>query len=88
VLRFLKSRSRAISLADYNMEKRPFLAVPHRMLLGDDEPAPISADGARIRRFPGRGTIPSNDQIVVLTRVLQAAILFAMRTGTSHHSRR
>jgi len=39
VLRFLKGRSRAISLADYNIEKRLVLAVPHRMLLGDDEPA-------------------------------------------------
>ena len=36
-----KGGSRAISLADYNVEKRFVLAVPHRMLLGDDEPAPI-----------------------------------------------
>ena len=40
--RFLKGRSRAISLADYNVEKRLVRAVAHRMLLGDDEPAPIS----------------------------------------------
>jgi hypothetical protein len=51
VFRFLKGRSRAISLADYNMEKRLVLAVPHRMLLGDDEPSPTSADDARIQRF-------------------------------------
>jgi predicted nucleotidyltransferase len=51
VFRFLKSRSRAISLADYSIEKRIVLAVPHRMLLGDDEPAPSSADDARIRRL-------------------------------------
>jgi predicted nucleotidyltransferase len=50
VLRFLKGRSRAISLADYNMEKRLVLAVPHRMLVGDDEPAPTSADDAPIPR--------------------------------------
>jgi len=35
--RFLKGRSRVISLADYNVEKRLVLAVPHRMLLGDPE---------------------------------------------------
>lgn len=51
VFRFLKGRSRAISLADYNMEKRLVLAVPHRMLLGDDEAVPTSADDARIPRL-------------------------------------
>ncbi len=40
VFRFLKGGSRAISLADYRVEKELVLAVPHRMLLGDDEPAP------------------------------------------------
>ena len=35
--RFLKGRSRVISLADYNVEKRLVLAVPHRMLLGEPE---------------------------------------------------
>ena len=40
VFRFLKGGSRAISLADYRVEKALVLAVPHRMLLGDDEPAP------------------------------------------------
>ena len=44
VFRFLQGRSRAISLADYNIEKRVVLAVPHRMLLGDDEPAPLSSE--------------------------------------------
>jgi predicted nucleotidyltransferase len=43
--RFLKGRSRVISLADYNLEKRLVLAVPHRMLLGEadeiePEPSP------------------------------------------------
>ncbi len=54
VFRFLKGGSRAISLADYNVEKRLVLAVPHRMLLGDDEPAPISADDAPVRRLRRR----------------------------------
>jgi predicted nucleotidyltransferase len=50
VFRFLKGRSLAISLADYNVEKRLVLAVAHRMLLGDDEPAPISAHDAPVPR--------------------------------------
>ena len=54
VFRFLKSGSRAISLADYKVEKRLVLAVPHRMLLGDDEPAPTSADDASVRRLRRR----------------------------------
>jgi predicted nucleotidyltransferase len=41
VFRFLKNRSRVISLADYAAEKSLILKVPHRMLLGDDEPAPV-----------------------------------------------
>jgi hypothetical protein len=45
---FLKGGSRAISLADYNVEKRLVLAVAHRMLLGDDEAAPISGDDASV----------------------------------------
>ena len=48
VFRFLKGRSRAISLADYNVEKRLVLAVPHRMLLGDDEPAPTSSEDSPV----------------------------------------
>ena len=43
VFRFLKSRSRVLSLADYAAEKSFVLKVPHRMLLGDDEPAPVEA---------------------------------------------
>ncbi len=35
--RFLKGRSRVISLADYTVEKSLVLAVPHRMLLGEPE---------------------------------------------------
>ena len=54
VFRFLKSGSRAISLADYNVEKRLILAVPHRMLLGDDEPEPISAEHAPVPRVRRR----------------------------------
>jgi predicted nucleotidyltransferase len=55
VFRFLKGGSRAISLADYTIEKRLVLAVAHRMLIGDDEPVPISPDPApvlRLRRRP------------------------------------
>ena len=54
VFRFLKGGSRAISLADYNVEKRLVLAVRHRMLLGDDEPVPISADDAPVPRLRRR----------------------------------
>src|SRR5215472_14922233 len=35
--RFLKGRSRVISLADYNVEKRLVLAVRHQMLLGEPD---------------------------------------------------
>ena len=38
--RFLKGRSRVISLADYSVEKRLVLAVPHQMLLGEPEELP------------------------------------------------
>jgi predicted nucleotidyltransferase len=38
--RFLKGRSRVISLADYNVEKRLVLAVPHQMLLGEPDELP------------------------------------------------
>jgi predicted nucleotidyltransferase len=41
VFRFLKSRSRVISLADYAAEKSLILNVPHRLLHGEDEPAPV-----------------------------------------------
>jgi len=40
VFRFLKSRSRVISLADYAAEKSLILNVPHHMLLGEDEILP------------------------------------------------
>lgn len=42
VFRFLKSRSRVISLADYTAEKSLIMNVPHRMLLGDEEVVPAS----------------------------------------------
>jgi predicted nucleotidyltransferase len=54
--RFLKGRSRVISLADYNVEKRLVLAVPHQMLLGEPEelepepPAKASQPVPRKRR--------------------------------------
>lgn len=44
VFRFLKGRSRVVSLADYAAEKSLILRVPHRMLLGEDEPPPIEAE--------------------------------------------
>ena len=40
---FLKGGSRVIALADYKTEKPLLLAVPHRMLLGDDELLPDDA---------------------------------------------
>jgi predicted nucleotidyltransferase len=42
VFKFLKGRSRVVSLADYKVEKSLILAAPHRVLLGDDEPAPLA----------------------------------------------
>jgi predicted nucleotidyltransferase len=55
--RFLKGRSRVISLADYNVEKRLVLGVPHRMLLGEPEelppePAPKARQSAARKRRP------------------------------------
>ena len=40
VFRFLKNRSRVVSLADYAAEKSLIMNVPHRMLLGDEEVVP------------------------------------------------
>jgi predicted nucleotidyltransferase len=40
VFRFLKSRSRVVSLADYAAEKSLIMNVPHRMLLGEEEIVP------------------------------------------------
>ena len=55
VFRFRKSRSRALSLADYSIEKRLVLAVPHRMLLGDDEPAaPLLSEDSPVPRVRRR----------------------------------
>jgi predicted nucleotidyltransferase len=53
--RFLKGGSRVIAMADYPAEKALVLAVPHRVLLGDDErltddPKPKSRPMARSRR--------------------------------------
>jgi predicted nucleotidyltransferase len=52
---FLKGGSRVIALADYKTEKPFVLAVPHRVLLGDEEvrpdtPKPKPAPPVRIRR--------------------------------------
>jgi len=54
---FLKGRSRVISLADYNVEKRLVLAGPYRMLVGEEEelppePAPEAPRAAVRRRRP------------------------------------
>jgi predicted nucleotidyltransferase len=55
VFRFLKSRSRVISLADYAAEKSLILNVPHRMLHGEDEPAPVEpATERKPRARPSR----------------------------------
>jgi len=54
VFRFLKGRSRAISLADYKIEKRLVLSVAHRMLLGADEPPPHRDDKAPVKRLRRR----------------------------------
>lgn len=53
--RFLKGGSRVIAMADYKAEKALVLAVPHRVLLGDDErltddPKPKSEPTVRRRR--------------------------------------
>ena len=40
VFRFLKNRSRVISLADYAAEKSLIMNVPHHMLLGEEEVVP------------------------------------------------
>lgn len=41
VWKFLKGRTRAISLHDYQAEKSLVLVVPHRVLIGDDELPPV-----------------------------------------------
>ena len=53
--RFLKGGSRVIAMADYKAEKALVLAVPHRVLLGEqellpDDPKPKSRPMARSRR--------------------------------------
>jgi predicted nucleotidyltransferase len=59
VWRFLKGRTRAISLHDYQAEKSLVLAVPHRVLIGGDEPPPLPelrqpAQPATVHRRPRR----------------------------------
>jgi hypothetical protein len=41
IWRFLKGRSRGLSLHDHQVEKSLVLTVPHRVLIGDDEPPPM-----------------------------------------------
>ncbi|MGA8596499.1 MAG: hypothetical protein WB676_17455 [Bryobacteraceae bacterium] len=58
VLRFLKGRSRSISLHDYDFESRLIDAVPHRWLLGGppqkyDGPPVVSSPAPRARRPKG-----------------------------------
>lgn len=50
--RYLKGRSRVISLADYSVEKTFVLAVPHRFLIGEPEriAAPTAPRPARRQR--------------------------------------
>jgi len=55
VFRFLKSRSRVISLADYAAEKSLIMNVPHRMLLGEEEMiAPEALLASQPRAKPSR----------------------------------
>ena len=55
VFRFLKSRSRVISLADYAAEKSLIMNVPHRMLLGEEEMvSPEPLPGQQPRAKPSR----------------------------------
>jgi hypothetical protein len=51
VFRFLKGRSRVVSLADYAAEKSLILKVPHQILLGEDEQLPLLS---RTQRRPGK----------------------------------
>jgi predicted nucleotidyltransferase len=48
--RFLKGRSRSISLADYNAEKAFVDNVPHRFLVGEVDKIPAGASPAKRRR--------------------------------------
>jgi predicted nucleotidyltransferase len=54
VFRFLKGCSRIISLLDYAAEKSLVLRVPHRMLLGEDEPAPVEVTPEPPTKWPRR----------------------------------
>jgi hypothetical protein len=45
--RFLKGGGRVIALADYRVEKKLVLAVPHRFLLGVPEQAPAEPTSPR-----------------------------------------
>jgi hypothetical protein len=46
---FLKGQDRVISLADYKQESEFVLAVPHRILLGDSDQAPVVPEPAAAR---------------------------------------
>jgi predicted nucleotidyltransferase len=59
VFRFLKSRSRVISLADYAAEKSLILNVPHHMLLGEDETVPAAPPTK-----PPPRVKPSSDRVI------------------------
>ena len=55
IFRFLKNRSRVISLADYTAEKSFAMNVPHRMLLGKEEIVPAELPPEpKLRVKPGR----------------------------------
>jgi len=49
--RFLKGRSRSISLADYKAERSFVDKVPHRFLVGEADKDPADAPPAKIRRL-------------------------------------
>ena len=75
--RFLKGRSRVISLADYNVEKRLVLAVPHRMLLGEpEELLPEVPQPAVRRRRPREATAMLDKKHKSLLRVLIYPVQF------------
>ena len=62
---------------DYNVEKRLILAVPHRMLLGDDEPAPILAEHAPVPRVRRRSRAVRSKRLYHFRQRPHAGLPFA-----------
>jgi hypothetical protein len=50
MFRFLKGRSRSISLADYSAEKAFVDKVPHQFLVGEADKNPAAASSGKRRR--------------------------------------